>query len=137
MELVRSGRHPVFALRDFNVNPEMLHNTFDIATDGYDFPPYAQRFAMSEPSPKDSKIAAVVCNEGLGPVTQVADVGRSMYLATKFNLLLAAISSALGPILVFVKLLTAGSVTIGFLLMFMLLWSVPALISSLYVGTKP
>jgi len=60
-----------------------------------------------------------------------------MYLATKFNLLLAAISSVLGPILVFVKLLTAGSVTIGFLLMFMLLWSVPALISSLYVGTKP
>ena len=137
VELVRSGRHPVFALRDFNVNPEMLHNTFDIATDGYDFPPYAQRFAMSEPSPEDSKIAAVVCNEGLGPVTQVADVGRSMYLATKFNLLLAAISSVLGPILVFVKLLTAGSVTIGFLLMFMLLWSVPALISSLYVGTKP
>ena len=37
MELVRSGRHPVFAVRDFNVNPEMLHNTFDLATDGYDF----------------------------------------------------------------------------------------------------
>ena len=136
VELVRSGRHPVFALRDFNVNPEMLHNTFDIATDGYDFPPYTERFAMSEPSHKDSKIAAVICNEGLGPVTQVADVGRSMYLATRFNLLLTFISAVLGPVLVFVKLLTAGSVSIGFLLMFMLAWAVPLVISSLYVGGK-
>ena len=136
VELVRSGRHPVFALRDFNVNPEMLHNTFDIATDGYDFPPYTERFAMSEPSHKDSKIAAVICNEGLGPVTQVADVGRSMYLATRFNLLLTFISAVLGPVLVFVKLLTAGSVSIGFLLMFMLAWAVPLVVSSLYVGGK-
>ncbi len=136
VELVRSGRHPVFALRDFNVNPEMLHNTFDIATDGYDFPPYAQRFAMSEPSSKDSKIAAVICNEGLGPLTQVADVGRSMYLATRFNLLLALISAVLGPVLVFVKLLTAGSVGIGFLLLFMLAWALPTAVSSLYVGGK-
>ena len=136
VELVRSGRHPVFALRDFNVNPEMLHNTFDIATDGYDFPPYTERFAMSEPSHKDSKIAAVICNEGLGPVTQVADVGRSMYLATRFNLLLTFISAVLGPVLVFVKLLIAGSVSIGFLLMFMLAWAVPLVVSSLYVGGK-
>ena len=136
VELVRSGRHPVFALRDFNVNPEMLHNTFDIATDGYDFPPYTERFAMSEPSRKDSKIAAVICNEGLGPVTQVADVGRSMYLATRFNLLLTFISAVLGPVLVFVKLLTAGSVSIGFLLLFMLAWAVPLVVSSLYVGGK-
>ena len=137
VELVRSGRHPVFALRDFNVNPEMLHNTFDIATDGYDFPPYAERFAMSEPSRKDSKIAAVICNEGLGPLTQVADVGRSMYLSTRFNLLLALISAILGPVLVFVKLLVAGSVTIAFLLLFLLAWAIPTLVSSLYVGTKP
>lgn len=137
VELVRSGRHPVFALRDFNVNPEMLHNTFDIATDGYDFPPYAERFAMSEPSHKSSKIAAVICNEGLGPLTQVADVGRSMYLAVRFNLVLAMLSSILGPVLVFVKLLTLGSITPGYLLLFMLFWAVPALVSSMYVGTKP
>ncbi len=118
------------------MNPEMLHNTFDIATDGYDFPPYTERFSMSEPSHKDSKIAAVICNEGLGPLTQVADVGRSMYLATRFNLLLTFISAILGPVLVFVKLLTAGSVTIGFLLLFMLAWVLPLIVSSLYVGGK-
>lgn len=67
IDLVRSGRHPVFAIRDFNINPELLHNLFDIATDGYDFPPYVERFELSTPSSgKDSRIAAVVCNEGLG-----------------------------------------------------------------------
>lgn len=137
VELVRSGRHPVFAIRDFNVNPEMLHNTFDIATDGYDFPPYVERFAMSEPSPRDSKISAVICNEGLGPLTDVADVGRSMYLSIRLNLVCAALSAVLGSLLVFVKLLSAGSVTIGFLLLFLLVWAVPALLGSLYVASKP
>ena len=137
MELVRSGRHPVFAVRDFNVNPEMLHNTFDLATDGYDFPPYVERFAMSEPSQGSSKIAAVICCEGLGPLTEVADVGRSTYLAVRVNLAVAGLAAVLGSIIVFLKLLTAGSVTIGFLLLLLLAWSVPMVFTSLFVGAKP
>ena len=137
VELVRSGRHPVFAVRDFNVNPEMLHNTFDLATDGYDFPPYVERFTMSEPSPEKSKIAAVICNEGLGPLTEVADVGRSMYLAVRVNLAAAVLAAVLGSVVVFVKLLTAGSVTLGFLLLLQLAWAIPMVLSSLFVGAKP
>lgn len=137
VELVRSGRHPMFAVRDFNVNPEMLHNTFDLATDGYDFPPYVERFAMSEPSQGDSKIAAVICNEGLGPLTEVADVGRSMYLAVRFNLIMAVLAAVLGSLIVFVKLLSAGSVTIGFLLLLLLAWAIPMVLTSLFVGAKP
>ena len=136
VDLVRSGRHPVFAVRDFNVNPEMLHNTFDLATDGYDFPPYGERFAMSEPSPEKSKIAAVICNEGLGPLKEVADVGRSMYLAVRFNLVIAVLAAVLGSVVVFVKLLTAGSVTIGFLLLLLLAWAFPMALASLFAGTK-
>ncbi|MGN0981329.1 MAG: hypothetical protein ACI4O0_00410, partial [Candidatus Limivicinus sp.] len=137
VELVRSGRHPVFAVRDFNVNPEMLHNTFDLATDGYDFPPYVERFAMSEPSQQGSKIAAVICNEGLGPLTEVADVGRSMYLAVRVNLVVAVLAAVLGSLIVFAKLLTAGSVTIGFLLLLLLAWAIPMVFTSLFVGAKP
>lgn len=136
-ELVRSGRHPVFAVRDFNVNPEMLHNTFDLATDGYDFPPYVERIPMSDPSPGDSKIAAVICNEGLGPLKEVADVGRSMYLAVRVNLAAAALAAVLGSLTVFLKLLTAGSITTGFLLLLPLAWTVPMVLTSLFVGAKP
>lgn len=136
VELVRSSRHPVFAIRDFNITPEMLHNTFDLATDGYDFPPYVERFSISEPSKVRSgtgKIAAVLCNEGLGPLTDVADVGRSIYVATKINVVISALAAVFCMLFVFIKLLTAGCVTAGALLTLMLLWALPVFLVSLYV----
>ena len=137
IDLVRSGRHPVFAIRDFNINPELLHNIFDIATDGYDFPPYVERFELSTPSSsKDSRIAAVVCNEGLGPLTEVADVGHKIYMSVRVNLLLATLAAVIGVFTVFVKFLTVGSVSLGFMLLSMLLWALPAAAASLYVNTK-
>ena len=137
VDLVRSGRHPVFAIRDFNINPDLLHNIFDIATDGYDFPPYVERFELSTPSSgKDSRIAAVVCNEGLGPLTEVADVGHKIYMSVRANLLLTVLAAVIGVFTVFIKFLTAGSVSLGFILLFMLLWALPAAAASLYVNTK-
>ena len=134
VELVRSSRHPVFAVRDFNVTPEMLHNTFDLATDGYDFPPYVERFGLSEPSEgRDGKLAAIICSEGLGPLTRVADMGRGVYVATRMNLLISVLAAVLGVFAVFIKLLTAGCVSAGFLMLFMAVWAVPALVMSLSV----
>ena len=130
--LMRSGRHPVFAIRDFNVTPAMLHDTFEIATDGYDFPPYVERFPMSEGAPgPDSKVAAVVCREGLGPLSDTADFGRRMYVYTRLNLYAAALGAVLGVVLSFFRLMVTGGVGVGVLLTFMLLWSVPALLTGL------
>ncbi len=138
VELVRSSRHPVFAVRDFNINPEMLHNTFDISTDGYDFPPYAERLELSTPTDdgKTRNIAAVICNEGLGPLTSVADVGRRMYMSVRANVLINVISAVLGMFFVFVRLITVGSMSLGTLLVFMLAACVPVVLSSLYVNIK-
>jgi len=138
VELVRSSRHPVFAVRDFNINPEMLHNTFDISTDGYDFPPYAERLELSTPTDdgKIRNIAAVICNEGLGPLTSVADVGRRMYVSIRANVLINVISAVLGMFFVFVRLVSAGSMSLGTLLVFMLIACVPVILSSLYVNIK-
>ncbi len=130
--LIRSNRHPIFAIRDFNVSPEMLHESFDVATDGYDFPPYVERFALSEAKPgQNSKVAAVVCREGLGPLVHMADTGRSMYVATRINLLLTILAAVLGVLLVFGKLLSAGTVGAGFLLLFMLAAVLPVAALSL------
>ena len=132
--LMRSNRHPIFAIRDFNVNPEMLRQSFDVATDGYDFPPYVERFAISEATPgEESKLAAVVCREGLAPLTHMADTGRSMYIATRVNLLVTMLSSVIGILAVFIKFLSAGFVTPGFLLGFMLLWAVPVVVISVFL----
>ena len=124
--LMRSGRHPVFAIRDFNVTPSMLHDSFGIATDGYDFPPYVERFAMSEGAPGlDSKVSAVVCRDGLGPLSDTADIGRSVYVATRANLILTALGMVAGVLVSFIQLLRFGAVGIPFLFLFMLMWAIP------------
>ena len=132
--LIRSNRHPIFAIRDFLVTPDMLSDCFEVATDGYDFPPYVDRFAISEAKPSaDSKLAAVVCREGLGPLVHMADTGRSMYLAVRLNLLITALAAVLGVFTVFIKLLSAGTVTMVFLLVFLLVWALPVLLISLFM----
>ena len=138
VDLVRTARPPVFAVRDFNVNPEMLHNTFDIATDGYDFPPYVERFRLSEPSDneKDERISAILCNEGLAPLTSVADIGRSMFLATNINLVLNIFASVLGVALVFIRFLTTGANPLASLFLYMFFWTLPVILVSFFVSVK-
>ena len=132
--LIRSNRHPIFAIRDFLVTPEMLSDCFEVATDGYDFPPYVDRFAISEAKPsEDSKLAAVVCREGLGPLVHMADTGRSMYLSVRINLLITALAAVLGVGASFLRLLSAGTVTSGFLLLFLLIWALPVVLISLFL----
>ena len=137
-DLMRTAHPPVFAVRDFNVNPEMLHNTFDLATDGYDFPPYVERFRLSEPSEdqKDERITAILCNEGLAPLTSVVDIGRSMYLATNINLWLNVIASILGVVLVFARFLMTGANPLAHLFLYMLFWTLPVLLVSFFVSVK-
>ncbi len=132
--LIRSNRHPIFAIRDFLVTPEMLSNCFEVATDGYDFPPYVDRFAISEATPSaDSKLAAVVCREGLGPLVHMADTGRSMYLAVRINLLLTVLAAVIGVFTVFIRLLSIGTIGSGYLLLFLLLWALPVGLVSLFL----
>ncbi len=132
--LIRSSRHPVFAIRDFNVNPEMLREVFDVATDGYDFPPYTERFKLSEaPADSQAPVAAVICREGLGPLSLAADTGRSMYLATRFNLIVTLLSALIGVFLVFIRFLSAGQVGVLFLLLYLVLWAIPVIAASLFL----
>ena len=134
VDLMRSNRHPIFALRDFNITPEMLKSTFDIATDGYDFPPYVERFKITETQPSDSsRIAAVVGREGLATVTSMADTGKNMYSATRLNLLITVLSAVLGMLIVSVKMLTTGSIGLGFILMYMIVTAIPVFAVSVFM----
>lgn len=134
VDLMRSNRHPIFALRDFNITPEMLKSTFDIATDGYDFPPYVERFKITETQPSESsKIAAVVCREGLASVTSMADTGKNIYTATRVNIVISVLSAILGMLIVFVKMLSTGSIGLGFIILYMLLTAIPVIVVSVFM----
>ena len=121
-QLIASNRHPIFAIRDFNITPDLLRDVFEVATDGYDFPPYGDRFRISEAQPSDtSKVAGVICREGLGPLTHLADTGRSIYVAVRLNVIVTATVVVLGMLLVFLKLIGTGIVSawLPFVLMFL------------------
>lgn len=128
VELIRSNRHPVFATRDFNINPEMLHNCFDLATDGYDFPPYSERFAITDVRPDaGSRISAIVCREGLGPLVRACDTGRSIYVAAKAGNMISAIAAAVTILFVLVSFLALGSLSIKALAVLAAVFSLPVI----------
>ena len=57
-------------------------------------------------------------------------------MSVRANLLLTTLAAVIGVFTVFIKFLTAGSVSLGFILLFMLLWALPAAAVSMYVNTK-
>jgi cation transport ATPase len=133
-ELIASNRHPIFAIRDFIITPDMLHGVFDVSTDGYDFPPYGDRFRISEAKPSDlSQVSAVVCREGLGPLTHLADTGRSMYVAVRMNLILTALTAVLGTLLVFFRLIGPGVLNAWLPFMLMVLDAIFVMLISMFM----
>ena len=134
--IMRTKRHPIFAVRDFNVTPQMLSVKFDMATDGFDFPPFTERYAISEATPTDSsKPAALISREGLGPYVDLTEHCRSLYSRVRINVLLSVLSTVIGIILMFILFLT-GSITSGLMLTYMLLWLLAVIIISFTTNTK-
>lgn len=131
-EVMSSARHPIFAPRDFNVTPDLIHSLFDLPTDGYDFPPYKDRFTQYAPDPaSDSEIAGIVCREGLEATAKLSRSARRCYSAARVNLLVAALGAVIGMILFFVKFLVADApLGVGFGISYTLLWALPTVLIS-------
>ena len=64
----------------------------------------------------------------------MAETGRKMYLAVRANLAVTLASSLLGLLLVFIKLISTGTVSPVFLLVYMLLSAVPVAVISVAEG---
>ncbi len=135
IRLMRSNRHAVFATRDFNISPALLAEVFKLNTSGYDFPPYRERVRLSEGRPDEgSKISALTCGEGLGKLVHMADVGRRMYFIVWVNLIVSLLSSAVGPVAVFLLLYLNGTVSVAALFLYALVWLLPVALVSLLAG---
>jgi len=129
-ELMRSTRKPVFALRDFNITPLLLQKIFDINTDGFDFPPFKERFAMTDSAAfADNPVTALIACQGLSKITRMAETGHAVYTAIGINLLLNTLCTVTGMLVFFVKLLGAG-ISVKFMFLYLLLWALPVAILS-------
>lgn len=126
--LLHSNLEPVFAIRDFNITPMMIKSKFKMPTDSFKFPAYAERFRISGATPDDdSRVAAVIAREGMGPLVEVADRGRRAFMGAQISTAVSVIGSIFGLIMMFLLCASASfdSATVSNVLIFMLLWLIP------------
>ncbi len=134
-ELVGSDRHAIFAVRDFNITPQMLSVKFDMPTDGFDFPPYSERYAISGAEPAEgSKPAALITREGLKPLVSLADNGRVLFSRIRLSVLLSVLSAVIGMLVMFIISLSTlpGVVTA---LSYLLVWLIITVVLSFTIRT--
>lgn len=134
-ELVGSDRHAIFAVRDFNITPSMLSVKFDMPTDGFDFPPYSERYAISGAEPSEaSKPAALISREGLSALVSLADHGKMLFSRIKLSVMLSVVSAVVGMLVMFILSLSAlPSVVTA--LSYLLAWLLITVILSFSIST--
>lgn len=134
-ELVGSDRHAIFAVRDFNITPSMLSVKFDMPTDGFDFPPYSERYAISGAEPSEaSKPAALISREGLSALVSLADHGKMLFSLIRLSVMLSVVSAVIGMLVMFILSLSAlPSVVTA--LSYLLAWLLITVILGFSIGT--
>lgn len=134
-ELVGSDRHAIFAVRDFNITPSMLSVKFDMPTDGFDFPPYSERYAISGAEPSEaSKPAALISREGLSALVSLADHGKMLFSRIRLSVMLSVVSAVIGMLVMFILSLSAlPSVVTA--LSYLLAWLLITVILSFSIST--
>ena len=132
--LLRGKMEPVFAVRDFNITPMLVKQKFRLPKESYDFPSFADRYAISSSETEDSgSVVAMFSRGGLNAVAGVVKRGRALYA----GLLLCAVVSVLGSfagMLLMLSMCWGGvyaSASCGNAITFMLLWLVPVFVISL------
>ena len=131
--LMTSHHEPLFAIRDFNLNPVELKRKFKISTDRMDFPKLSERFRISGMAPDEArKISAIAAREELGTYAEIANKGRRVYVAVNILTILSVAVSAIGLIIMFFLcwLGAFDSCSAANVLTSMLLWLVPTVIIS-------
>ena len=129
--LLHSRLEPVFAIRDFNITPAMIKSRFKMPTDSFKFPAYAERYRISAAKPDpESRAAAVLVREGLGPLVEVAERGRRAYVGVRAAAAVSAVGSILGLVILFLLCWTGAfdSATVSNVIIYMLLWLLPVAI---------
>ena len=134
-ELVGSDRHAIFAVRDFNITPSMLSVKFDMPTDGFDFPPYSERYAISGAEPSEaSKPAALISREGLSALVSLADHGKMLFSRIRLSVMLSVVSAVVGMLVMFI--LSLGALpSVVTALSYLLAWLLITVILSFSIST--
>ena len=120
-----SGRiHPIYAIRDFNINPSMLISKFRLREDSVAFLPSAERYQLSV-EPTEGEPAALLSREGLWHYSEAARGGRRLWRSARRGLFMNLLGGVLGVAIIFVAFArdAFNSASPAKLLVAMLLWA--------------
>jgi len=127
--LLQERLAPVLATRDFNIIPAMLQQRFRLAVAKMDFPPVQRRRELSDPEQThNATLTAVLCREGIFPLSEAVVGARRLRRAVRLNAALGCIGSVLGTALAcyLTSVSAFASINPLNLLLFLLLWLIPS-----------
>ena len=129
--LRRGRRRPLFALRDFNVDPLLISRKFRVSSESFEFPTVPERYRISGiPADGTSAAAAVLSGDGLDLLTDVAECGTRLYAYGRISAWASLASSVLGMALLCVPCWTGSwtAASAANAVLYMLLWLLPVLV---------
>ena len=135
--LQRSGRKPVFAPRDFNIDALLVERLFRCKADDFEFPAAEERQLLREyKTEREPTPAAIVSAGGLDGLVDVFDSSRYLSLCGRIVRVTAIVSTALGLLLGFVFCLRGAwsVVSATRVLLYMLFWLLPGLVMGVKAG---
>lgn len=127
--LISNGLDPILATRDFLVTPDVLRQRFKLPAQRMEFPSLDRRRELSSRRQEHEKIlTAVLSREGLGPYADAVVGSKRLLRSVRMGLFFDLLGGVAGMALSFYLCLAQAftSLSAGALLMFLLLWLVPA-----------
>ena len=126
VNMLHSRITPIFAIRDFNVNPALIRSKFKIPLAEGEFTTFAARYELSQSGEQSGVPAALMSREGINHYAELVRCGRRIVSATKFSLGITLTGTIVGIILML--LMFAGgsfvAASAAHLLTYMLLWAI-------------
>ena len=139
--LLRNRVGPVLAHPGFQQHHprQCSHQRFKLAVDRMEYPPVERRRELSDPDQEHSGLlTALLCREGLAPLTEAVVGGKRLRLAVRLGAALACLGCVAGLLLTFyltfVDAYALGRVYGIFFPPFMLAWLVPTWLISGWVN---
>ena len=123
----------VLAVRDFNLLPMMVENTFDLPDSSLEYPEIEQRVDLSSDEQfVNDDACAVITRSGLYPFSASVLAAKKLRAATVRNICLTALSAICGMLLMFYLTFVQKPVLIPphTVFVYMMMWMLPTYLLS-------
>jgi hypothetical protein len=129
--MIKSKLTPVMGVRDFNLTPQLLENTYSLSMEKVEFPDMDTRLTLAD-SERSETLGALLGREGVDAHCDTVIGAKRLYKAAKKNGRWLMVASVLGLLLGFYLTYSLAFTALQpvNLLLFLLLWSVPALLNA-------